>query len=188
MGIIARRKINYLIAGILIALYMLILSNVLRAQSDQGYIYGTVLTIDDKNYTGQIRWGKEETFWDDVFNSNKGDNPHLQYLNRGDYGHVKYLHLGDDENQWNFWKMREDSYSNYIHTFVVRFGDIQSIQIIGREEVEIEFKNGTKMELEESANDIGTASIELNSRIRRGNSKISLESRCMGRSLPVSVI
>jgi len=156
MEIATRRKINYLIAGILIAIYMLMLSNVLQAQSDQGYIYGTVTTIDDKTYIGQIRWGKEETFWDDIFNSTKGKNPHLQHLDRGDYDHVKKYQHSDDEDQWNFWKMWENSYSSYTHTFAIRFGDIKAIRMIGRELVEVEFRNGNKAEFDGGSNDIGT--------------------------------
>ena len=155
MEIVTKRKINYLVAGILIALYMLALSNVLSAQNDQGYIYGTVTTIDNKTYTGQIRWGKEETFWDDIFNSTKGKNPHLQYLERGDYDHVKKYHHMDDEDQWNFWKIWEDSYSSYTHSFAVRFGDIKSITLIGRKEVELKFKNGETQHFEGGSNDIG---------------------------------
>ncbi len=135
---------------------MLLLSSVLKAQSDQGYIYGSVITIDDKSYTGQIRWGNEETFWNDIFNSTKDKNPHLQYLDRDDYDHIKQYHQPDEEDQWNFWKMWEDSYSNYTHTFAVRFGDLRSIKIIDRDEVEVEFKNGNKKQLDGGSNDIGT--------------------------------
>ena len=31
-------------------------------------IYGTVTTDEDREYTGQIRWGDEEAFWFDFFN------------------------------------------------------------------------------------------------------------------------
>ena len=39
------------------------------AEGDQGYIYGKI-TMDNGNvYQGVIRWGDEEAFWDDMFNS-----------------------------------------------------------------------------------------------------------------------
>ena len=41
------------------------------SQSDKAFIYGTVSTIDGEKYKGQIRWGDEETFWEDEFNSTK---------------------------------------------------------------------------------------------------------------------
>ena len=48
------------------------------------YIYGTVVTIDDEEYTGQIRWGKEEAFWFDMFNSSKRKNENLKLLSNDD--------------------------------------------------------------------------------------------------------
>ena len=55
-----------------------------RAQSDAGFIYGKVTTIDDNTYTGNIRWGKEEVFWFDMFNSSKPGNENLRYLSAED--------------------------------------------------------------------------------------------------------
>ena len=43
-----------------------------------GFLYGTVETNSGNNYTGLIRWGTEEAFWDDLFNSAKDDLPYLE--------------------------------------------------------------------------------------------------------------
>ena len=42
-----------------------------------GYLYGTVETESDHRYTGFLRWGTEEAFWDDLFNSTKDELPYL---------------------------------------------------------------------------------------------------------------
>ena len=44
------------------------------------FIYGTITTADNQKYTGQIRWGKEEAFWFDYFNSSKPTNDNLELL------------------------------------------------------------------------------------------------------------
>ena len=62
MKAIQRQRVGYLLAGILFALYMLLFSTVVNAQDDRGYIYGKIITVDDKTYIGQIRWGKERNF------------------------------------------------------------------------------------------------------------------------------
>ena len=46
------------------------------AASNQGWIYGTVETRSGNEYTGTLRWGTEEAFWDDLFNSSKEDLPY----------------------------------------------------------------------------------------------------------------
>ena len=45
---------------------------------DTGFLYGKVTTIDNKEYTGAIRWGKEEVYWTDMFNASKEENENLR--------------------------------------------------------------------------------------------------------------
>jgi len=153
MELIQRRRLCYLAAGVLLGIYMFFLASVAKAQ-DQGLIYGEVETIDGKTYKGQIRWGREETFWDDIFNSTKGKNPNLKFLERDDYDHVRNYRRESD-SKWDFWSMWEDSYSGYTHSFALRFGDIDQIKITGRDDVELTFKNGMEMKFEGGSNDIG---------------------------------
>jgi len=153
MELIQRRRLCYLAAGVLLGIYMFFLASVAKAQ-DQGFIYGEVETIDGKTYKGQIRWGREETFWDDIFNSTKGKNPNLKFLERDDYDDVRNYRRESD-SKWDFWSMWEDSYSGYTHSFALRFGDIDQIKITGRDDVELTFKNGMEMKFEGGSNDIG---------------------------------
>ena len=131
MNTVNKKRFSYLIASALIVLYMLLASFSLQAQ-DQGYIYGKVHTIDGKTYEGQLRWGKEETFWDDIFNSSKEDNDWLRYLDRSDYKYIRNNRSSDDDdgffgNWGNIWR---DDYSSYTHQFAIRFGDMSKIEIL----------------------------------------------------------
>ena len=47
---------------------------------NSGFLHGTVDTNSGNTYTGFLRWGTEEAFWDDHFNSTKD---HLEYGERG---------------------------------------------------------------------------------------------------------
>lgn len=46
----------------------------------QGYIYGKVTTRSGNEYTGLLRWGTEEAFWDDIFHSYKETRPYSDLL------------------------------------------------------------------------------------------------------------
>ena len=152
------QRMRYLIAGAIVAVYVFLTSFGLQAQ-DQGFIYGTVSTIDGKEYKGQLRWGKEETFWDDIFNSSKEENDWLRYLDRGDYKYVRNNRNNDDDDGGNWigsWtNIWSDDYSNHTHQFAIRFGDIDKIQITGRDDVEVTFKDGKEWDLEGGSNDVG---------------------------------
>ena len=43
------------------------------AADNSGYLYGTIETTSN-SYTGFLRWGTEEAFWDDHFNSSIVDH------------------------------------------------------------------------------------------------------------------
>lgn len=151
-----RKRISYLIASALIAAYVLLVSFSAQAQ-DQGYIYGEVETIEGKVYEGELRWGKEETFWDDIFNSSKEENDWLKYLNREDYKELRSGGGGDDDDGfWGNWgRIWSDEYSSYTHQFAIRYGDMEKIELTGRDDIEVTFKDGKSWELEGGSNDIG---------------------------------
>lgn len=136
---------------------VLVLSTGAFSQGDRGLIYGTVSTIDGETFTGQIRWGGEETFWVDEFNSTKLENPYNRFLDD-----EKMRILKDekgDNDEWEFmglWKEKNwGSYHFQNHQFVCRFGDIKSLQPTGRSEVTIVFKDDSKMNVSGGSNDIG---------------------------------
>ena len=62
--------------------------------SDVGYLYGRVETRDGNAYVGELRWGDEESFWDDIFNASKVENENLDYVSRRDRERIRWRHLG----------------------------------------------------------------------------------------------
>ena len=64
-------------AGCALAALAAFLPPAARAASGphQGFLYGTVETRSGASYTGLLRWGREEAFWDDLFNATKPDEP-----------------------------------------------------------------------------------------------------------------
>jgi len=121
---------------------------------DEGFIYGKVTTIDDNTYTGQIRWGKEEAFWTDMFNAGKRFNDNLQYLSQEERDHLEeYRH--QRSHNWYEFNIRFGE-RDFTHQFTTQFGNIKALYFTGRERVDVELKNGEKIEvLGEGYNDIG---------------------------------
>jgi len=123
--------------------------------SSKQFIYGEVTTIDGTTYEGQIRWGKEEAFWFDFFNSTKEENENLKWLSRDE---EKALNEKDSNSSWigNWGRTSWSSGKGHSHVFACQFGDIKSIDIINGDRVLVEFKNGEHFELDGGSNDIGT--------------------------------
>lgn len=125
-------------------------------QSDEGFIYGTITTIEDATYTGQIRWGKEEAFWTDHFNAGKYDNDNLDYLSREEMEQLR-----ESSDRWGDWNIRwgddDGGRNKYLHQFVCQFGDMKEIAITGRNKAMITMQNGDRIKVSgEGYNDIGT--------------------------------
>ena len=125
--------------------------------SSEIYIYGTVTTEDNNEYTGQLRWGKEEIFWFDMFNSSKPENENLDYLSKDEIASLDKNHKWHRGNidipfvkKWN-WNNNDHS-----HAFAMRFGDISKIEVRRGERVVVHLKSGEKIKLKGGANDIGT--------------------------------
>lgn len=125
------------------------------AQSDEGFIYGKVTTIDNNVYQGPIRWGKEEVFWFDMFNSSKPRNKNLKYISSEDRDN-----LNRNKERWSSkWSnviinSRWNWDDKHTHSFACNFGDIKSLEIVGSDKVELILKNGEVLDLEGGSNDI----------------------------------
>ncbi|MBL6448354.1 hypothetical protein JMN32_18720 [Fulvivirga sp. 29W222] len=134
--------------GVLIAL--LIVFSKANAQSGAGFIYGKVYTVSN-TYHGQIRWGKEEAFWNDLFNGIK--------LYRNNYGDVSKKTKENTswlDFDWRLSSIWDDKGSSVSHQFVSRFGDIKIVEITGPSRVNLILKNGVKLEIGgEGYNDLG---------------------------------
>jgi hypothetical protein len=138
----------------LVACLTLISSFAVNAQ-DEALIYGKLTTIDGDSYTGQIRWGKEEAIWTDIFNGTKEENENYRYLSRDQRNDMR-----DDRrrgNRWNGWNINwgNNDYET-THEFQARFGDIAKLEIERRSEVKLTLRNGESMFIENGSNDFDT--------------------------------
>jgi len=144
------------LCGLFIAAYlnaMLIEAFPTLLSSDNIYIYGKISTTDGDSYTGQIRWGKEEAFWFDHFNSEKPKNEFMKYL---DDDQVDALNDVRNNNKgWNWNWNSCNSYSSNNHAFECHFGDIKSIEPARGDRLYLTLKDDTVLKLDGGSNDVG---------------------------------
>ena len=136
------------------ALILEVMGN-LDTRDNSQFIYGKVTTIDNETYEGHIRWGTEEVFWFDFFNSEKPENDNLKWLSKDE---VKNLNHKDHEQTAGLWKKWGNNWnydSDHTHLFACQFGDIKSIEVKSRERVNLMLKNGEEIRLKGGSNDIG---------------------------------
>ncbi|NNE27182.1 MAG: hypothetical protein HKN09_10090 [Saprospiraceae bacterium] len=153
-------KLLIVIFGALINACILHAISSVNADDSSLFIYGKVTTIDNETYEGQIRWGGEEAFWFDMFNSSKEKNEYLKYLSDDQLDALNGHEDNHASNNWNKWfKSSKNSWSNWdnkhTHLFACQFGDIASLIIHGDEDVELVLKNGEALHLDGGSNDIG---------------------------------
>ena len=113
-----------------------------------GFLYGTVETTGGRRYTGVLRWGDEEAFWDDLFNAQKAKLPYIDRLPEDQRRRREIRILGlRISYDWDEWvKGRQ---------FIARFGDIKEIRPKTGEKVDVVMKSGTTYRLDDGSNDIG---------------------------------
>lgn len=121
---------------------------------DQVLMYGTLKTIDGNEYTGQLRWGKEEALWTDLFNGTKEENDNYRYLSRDDRDALRDKQRNVRRSWGDSWVISWGSNSyETTHEFQARFGDISKIEINRRSEVKMTLRNGETIYVEDGSND-----------------------------------
>lgn len=131
---------------------------------DEHFIYGRITMTDSKTYEGPIRWGKEEVYWNDIFNAGKQKNRNLRYLTdreRDELIERQYYRSNDDGDWGNLGRWFGNvSYrygdNDFTHQFSCQFGEIKTVRPSGSKWVELELQNGLKIELNgDGYNDVG---------------------------------
>ncbi len=145
---------------VVMLLFLINLPSVLKAQDKSIYIYGEVETINN-NYKGFIRWGDEEVFWFDYFNGTKLENG---------YYHKHAKKDKKDEDSWfdinlDIRSIWEDRKSSVEHVFSCEFGEIKSMNILGRSKVKLELHNGEFINVGGGSNDFGETIVVLDEEI-----------------------
>ncbi len=112
---------------------------------DHGFLYGTVTTDEGEEYTGRIRWDKNEGFWDDLIDATKYDDDHFESRSRN-RNHIRIFGLSiNTGDEWSW------SSSSQLE-----FGNVESIEPRSRGRATVTLKNGEKIRFEDSGSDIGT--------------------------------
>ena len=147
---------RFVLSILLIASTVII--NPLLAQNEC-MLYGSVTTIEGRTYEGPIKWGNEEVFLSDIFNSEKTSNPYLKYLNKSNFKTNYKSSTRSNNRDWvNVSVNTKRNNSNYlIRKFQCRFGDIKSITITGRTSVSLELKSEKHINLNGGSNDVNTS-------------------------------
>ncbi len=141
------RKTLQLLLGLLVAIFITVTE--LKAQSAEGFIYGKVYTSND-TYVGQIRWGKEEAYWNDHFNTSKVDNLYSTYKSRQKKNNYNF--------DWRLFSIWDDRSTQTVHLFSSQFGDLQEIINYRDGRVVAKLKNGEEIRLSGSGyNDVGSS-------------------------------
>lgn len=120
-------------------------------QDNQAFIYGHVVTTSGSEYEGFLRWGSQEAFWDDLFNSVKEDLPFYDYLEEAEYDRLR----GRGSRFSIFdWEVSIEGDFPAARQFITRFGDIASIQPHRRGWIDVVMKSGTTMEVRGGSDDV----------------------------------
>ncbi len=139
------------------------------SQNDEGFIYGEVTTVDDQKFKGALRWGSEETFWTDIFNSRKVENPYAPLCKSAVWHDHAMAEEQEKDKDYDFmyvWKDKDKNKYGYyfpanIHQFAIQFGDMNSLEMVDRSTVKIIFKDNSDLEVVGGSNDIGAKIIVL---------------------------
>ena len=116
--------------------------------SDVGYIYGRVWTVDEAFYEGQLRWGTEESFWDDIFNATKYKNENIEQVDAQVRERLSRRH-------WDGWDFFGNHDHDFDRLFAIRFGDMKRIHVRRGDDLVVEFRNGDYLRLRGGSNDVG---------------------------------
>lgn len=111
-----------------------------------GFLYAQAVLLNGKTYQGRLRFDDEEAFWGDHFNSDKEPPAFLRDApNRGGERYpvkVFGIPLFNHDESWG-------------RQFVVRFGDLDRIEVSGGGRAAVILKGGQELEIRGGSNDLG---------------------------------
>ncbi|HUU45356.1 MAG TPA: hypothetical protein VM118_06445 [Acidobacteriota bacterium] len=124
------------------------LSGDIATAADQGFLFGTITTEWGDEYTGRIRWDKNEGFWDDILDATKEDDDRYdpKYRPRKRIS-IFGIKIFTDEN-WDF---------SYNSSSQLRFGHIKSIEPRSRGRAQVRLKSGETIRFEDAGTDLGSS-------------------------------
>jgi hypothetical protein len=118
---------------------------------NSGRIFGRLTTIDGEEFTGLIRWDKNEVCWFDVLDGTKdlddryGDDDRRRERRKRKI-EIFGITVSDESSDWNWTSSAQSG---------VRFGHIRMLEVIDDQEALIELKSGHTVHLLQGSTDIG---------------------------------
>jgi hypothetical protein len=106
-----------------------------------GEIYGTIYTDRDREYTGAIRWDKNENFWDDILDSRKRDKVYVEH--GGSTVRILGFEIGDKDGYWTTSDLK------------IAFGHVKVIEPRRGDRVRLELKSGERIMARATGTDLG---------------------------------
>jgi hypothetical protein len=112
------------------------------SESDQGFLYGRVLTEDGTTLEGRLRFGgDEEAFWSDSFNGYKNENSWADHVPPEHLEELRPVEIFGVEIT------RRERQVELTRPFMARFGDIARIAVQGRD-LQVTLKSGDEFHLD----------------------------------------
>lgn len=107
-----------------------------------GEIYGTIFTTHNEEFTGAIRWDRNENYWDDILDADKRDKVYHQRGRRRKISILGFT-FGDFDAGWT------------TSEFKIQFGHIEAIEPRRGNNVRIELKSGERFSVRADGTDLG---------------------------------
>ncbi len=107
-----------------------------------GEIYGTIYTTQNEEFTGAIRWDRNENYWDDVLDADKRDKVYHEGRRRRTFKFFGIV-FGGDNHGWT------------TSQFKIQFGHIEAIEPRRGNNVRIELKSGERISVRSDGTDLG---------------------------------
>lgn len=149
-------KVTRVYSVVFFVLFLLTARQLVGA-GDEGFIYGKITMKNNNTYQGVIRWGKEEAFWDDMFNATKEEYSLEDQLSDKELDYLEDEIWGSRRRRNRRWFSGRDDNWLTTHQFKCRFGDLRQIEILRNDHVVLTLKDGRELEVSGGSNDVGTA-------------------------------
>ncbi len=126
------------------------------ASPQAGFLYGRIELESGKQYEGLLRWGDEESFWDDLFHSRKAELPFRREVADERLRRERPVRRGTVRTPFGDIEWEKHGNEDEVsRVFISRFGDIREIEVTGSDRANVHLKTGTIVAVEDYANDVG---------------------------------
>ena len=121
-----------------------------------GFLYGRVVTEGGSEFVGRLRWGSEESFWGDFFNSSKEDRGLPRKMpRRAEKSRSRSRSRRETIKVFGIPVGVRWENGSSTRAFKVRFGDIKLIEPTSGDGAIVTMRDGVEVEVDGGSNDVG---------------------------------